>query len=72
MLLFISNLEKGLESSMSFFGMAAGHMDDGDNEAGLTCIISNSHIPGDYEPGRFHLFGVGMLCGTSVTTRGML
>lgn len=45
---------------MGFFGLAAGHTDDGDDEAGLTCMISNSRIPVDYEPGRFHLFGVGM------------
>ena len=53
-------IRKGLESSMGFFGMAAGHMDDSDNEAGLMCIISNSCILGDYKPGCFHLFGVGM------------
>jgi hypothetical protein len=53
-------LETGLESSMGFFGLSAGHTDDGDDEAGLTCMISNSRIPEDYEPGRFHLFGSGM------------
>ena len=52
--------DKGLESSMGFFGQQAGHTDDGDDEAGLTCMISNSHIPEDYEPGRFHLLGAGM------------
>ena len=45
---------------MGFFGLMAGHIDDGDDEAGLTCMISNSRIPDDYEPGRFHLFGSGM------------
>ena len=55
---FIS--DKGLESAMGFFGLIAGYTDDGDDEAGLTCMISNSCIPDDYEPGRFHLFGVGM------------
>ncbi len=45
---------------MGFFGLTAGHTDDGDDEAGLTCMISNSRIPEDYEPGRFHLFGSGM------------
>ena len=52
--------DKGLESSMGFFGLTAGHTDDGDDEAGLTCMITNSRIPDDYEPGRFHLFGIGM------------
>ena len=41
--------DKGLESSMGFFGMTDGHTDDGDDEAGLTCMISNSCIPEDYE-----------------------
>ena len=45
---------------MGQFGHAAGHTDDGDDEGGLTCMISNSRIPEDYEPGRFHLFGSGM------------
>lgn len=45
---------------MGFFGMVAGHTDDGDDEAELTCMISNSRIPDNYEPGRFHLFGVGV------------
>lgn len=45
---------------MGFFGLTAGHTDEGDDEAGLTCMISNSRIPDNYEPGRFHLFGVGM------------
>jgi len=45
---------------MGFFGLTAGHTDDGDDEAGLTCMISNSRIPDTYEPGRFHLFGVGV------------
>ena len=44
---------------MGFFGLTEGHTDDGDDEAGLTCMISNSRIPYDYGPGRFHLFGVG-------------
>ena len=34
---------------MGFFGLTEGHTDDGDDEAGLTCMISN-----------FHLFGAGM------------
>ena len=45
---------------MGFFGLTEGHTDEGDDEAGLTCMISNSRIPADYEPGRFHLFGTGM------------
>ena len=45
---------------MGFFGMTTGHTDDGDDEGGLTCMISNSRIPDDYEPGRFHLFGIGV------------
>lgn len=45
---------------MGFFGLTAGHTDDGDDEAGLTCMISNSRIPENYEPGRFHIFGLGM------------
>ena len=45
---------------MGFFGLTEGHTDKGDDEAGLTCMISNSRIPEDYEPGRFHLFGTGM------------
>lgn len=45
---------------MGFFGLTAGHTDDGDDEAGLTCMISNSRIPDDYEPGRFHIFWLGM------------
>jgi len=53
-------IEKGLEASMGFFGLTAGHTDDGDDKAGLTCMISNSRIPDDYEPGRFHIFGLGM------------
>jgi len=53
-------VEKGLESSMGFFGLTAGHTDEGDDEAGVTCMIVNSRIPDDYEPGRFHLFGPGM------------
>ena len=35
-------------------------MDEGDDKAGLTCMISNSCIPNNYELGRFHLFGIGM------------
>ena len=53
-------LDKGLESAMGFFGLTAGHRDEGNDKVGLTCMISNSHIPEDYEPGRFHLFGVGV------------
>lgn len=45
---------------MGFFGSTAGHRDKGDNEAGLTCMISCSRIPDGYEHGRFHLFGLGM------------
>jgi len=59
-LIFIFISEKGLEGSMGFFGRTAGHTDDGDDEAGLMCMISNSRIPEEYEPGRFHLFGAGM------------
>ena len=44
---------------MGFFGLMAGHTDEGDEEAGLTCMISNSRIPDDYEAGRFHMFGIG-------------
>jgi len=43
---------------MGFFGL--GHTDDGDDEAGLTCMISSSHIPDDYDPGHFHIFDHGM------------
>jgi|SRR5882762_9223975 len=43
---------------MGFFG--EGHTDEGDDEAGFTCMISNSRIPDDYESGRFHLFGAGV------------
>ncbi len=50
----------GLETSMGFFGQTEGHTDEGDDEAGLTCLISNSRIPEDYEPGRFHLLGMGV------------
>jgi len=45
---------------MGFFGMMGGHTDDGDDEAGLTCMISNSRLPENYEPGRFHIFAIGM------------
>jgi hypothetical protein len=58
--ILIHILEKGLEASMGFFGLADGHTDEGDDEAGLTCMISNSRLPDGYEPGRFHLFGIGM------------
>jgi len=43
---------------MGFFGK--GHSDDGDDEGGLTCMISNSQLPDNYEPGRFHIFAIGM------------
>jgi hypothetical protein len=52
--------DKGLELSMGFFGQAKGHTDEGDDEAGLTCMISNSRLPNNYECGHFHLFGAGM------------
>ena len=39
---------------MGHFGLTAGHTDEGDDAGGLTCIISNSRIPNDYESGRFH------------------
>jgi hypothetical protein len=45
---------------MGFFGLIVGHTDDGDNEAGLTCMISNSRLPDKYEPGRFHIFAIRM------------
>ena len=45
---------------MGFFGLIQGHTDEGDDEAGLTCMISNSWIPEDYKPGRFHLLGMGV------------
>lgn len=45
---------------MGFFGLTDGHTDDGDDEAGLTCMISNSQLPDDYEAGRFHIFATGM------------
>ena len=45
---------------MGFFGLMEGHTDEGDDEAGLTCMISNSRIPESYEPGHFHLLGMGM------------
>jgi hypothetical protein len=60
MYLYVLVLDKGLEASMGFFGLSAGHTDEGDDEAGLTCMISNSRLPDGYEPGRFHLFGLGM------------
>jgi hypothetical protein len=44
---------------MGFFGLTAGHTDDGDDEGGLTCMISNSRLP-ESEPGRFHIFALGM------------
>jgi len=53
-------IDKGLEALMGFFGLTAGHTDDGDDEASLTCMISNSCIPDDYEAGRFHIFGLRM------------
>lgn len=58
--MLITFLENGLEASMGFFGLLAGHSDDGDDEGGLTCMISNSRLPEDYEPGRFHMFAIGM------------
>lgn len=45
---------------MGFFGLKADHTDKGNDEAGLICMISNSHIPDAYKPGHFHLFGVGV------------
>ena len=45
---------------MGFFGLTAGHTDNGDDEAGLTCMISNSQLPDNYEPGRFHIFAIVM------------
>src|ERR1700678_4091119 len=57
---FYFSIETGLEDSMGHFGHTAGHTDDGDDEGGLTCMISNSRIPEEYEPGHFHLFGSGM------------
>jgi len=45
---------------MGFFGLTAGHTDEGDDEAGLTCMISNSRLPDNYKPGRFHIFSIGM------------
>lgn len=45
---------------MGFFGLMAGHTDEGDDEAGLTCMISNSRLPINYEPGCFHIFAIGM------------
>jgi len=54
------NLEKGLEAAMGFFGTTRGHTDDGNDKAGLTCMISNSRLPDDYEAGHFHIFGTGM------------
>ena len=34
---------------MGFFNLTASHTDDGDDEAGLACMITNSYIPDDYE-----------------------
>ena len=31
-------------------------MDNGDDEASLTCMISNSQLSDDYETGHFHIF----------------
>src|ERR1700678_2912770 len=63
---FYFSIETGLEDSMGHFGHTAGHTDDGYDEGGLTCMISNSRIPEEYEPGRFHLFGSGMYIGVEV------
>ena len=51
--------DKGLKSAMGFFCLTANHTDEGDDKGGLTCMISNSHIPDNYKPSHFHLFGVG-------------
>ena len=40
---------------MGSFGTIDGHTDEGNDEAGLTCMISNSRIPDDYKPGRTYL-----------------
>lgn len=45
---------------MGFFGQTRGHTDEGDDEAGVTGVVSNSRLPNNYEPGRFHLIGVGI------------
>lgn len=45
---------------MGFFSLTAGHIDEGDDEAGLTCMISNSRLPDKYEPGCFHIFAIRM------------
>ena len=45
---------------MGEFGSTKGHRDSKDSEGGLTCMISNSRLPSNYEPGRFHLLGLGV------------
>lgn len=46
-----------------FFG--EGHYDEGDEEAGMTIGYQDGTIPQSYEPGRFHLFYLGVYIVTS-------
>ena len=45
---------------MGFFGLTTGHTDEGNDEAGLMCMISNSQLPDKYESGHFHIFVIRM------------
>lgn len=50
---------RGLQG-MGDFGTVEGHRDMLDSAGGLTCMISNSRLPENYESGRFHLLGLGL------------
>lgn len=54
----INSTEKGLDD-LGEFGSIDGHNDNGDSAAGLTCMIANSRLPDNYEPGRFHMLYIG-------------
>ncbi|KAM6491413.1 hypothetical protein JOM56_013187, partial [Amanita muscaria] len=47
-------------TDMGQFGAITGHIDEHDHPAALTSMISNSDLPPNYEPGRFHLLGLGL------------
>jgi hypothetical protein len=47
---------------MGDFGIA--HRDKKDAIGAYTVIIANSRIPADYQPGRFHLLGLGIYMRT--------
>lgn len=42
---------------MGKFGVS--HIDGHDDVGGLTCMIANSRLPDNYEPGRIHLLALG-------------